>query len=189
MVIALLGMAAVTTASITPRYAFLPGSRVWVEGTSSVRGFTCEAAEVKGAVDASGTALNVAQLDGAVRSVEMVIDVAQLDCKNGTMNGHMKKALKATEHPSIHFRLDDYRVVASGAETQVKMNGILEIAGQERPITIDGVVTPADNGAVRVKGSKSFAMTDFGVKPPSLMMGTMKVHPNVTVSFDVVVEP
>jgi hypothetical protein len=28
-------------------------------------------------------------------------------------------------------------------------------------------------------------MTDFGVEPPSLMMGTMRVHAPVTVGFDV----
>lgn len=29
-------------------------------------------------------------------------------------------------------------------------------------------------------------MTEFGVKPPRLMLGTLKVHDNVTVFFDVV---
>jgi hypothetical protein len=32
-------------------------------------------------------------------------------------------------------------------------------------------------------------MTDFGVRPPTLMMGTMKVHDPVTVHFDVLLKP
>ena len=39
------------------------------------------------------------------------------------------------------------------------------------------------------KGSKQLKMTDFGVRPPTLMMGTMKVHDPVKVSFDVLLKP
>jgi hypothetical protein len=37
---------------------------------------------------------------------------------------------------------------------------------------------------IRFKGSKQFKMTEYGVKPPTLMLGTMKVGDPVTVSFD-----
>jgi polyisoprenoid-binding protein YceI len=190
ILVALLGTAAVTTAAINPTLPFLPESRVWVEGTSSVRSYSCEAAEVKGSVDAAAASLDVAQLEGAVRSVDVAISVATLDCKNGTMNGHMRKALKATEHGTIAFHLTGYTAAAgAGSEAKVKLNGTLEIAGQERPMVIDAVATPAANGALRVAGSKEFLMSEFGIKPPSLMMGTMKVHDKVKVGFDVVLKP
>jgi hypothetical protein len=54
---------------------------------------------------------------------------------------------------------------------------------------IDAIATPADNGGLRVKGSKEFLMSEFGVKPPSLMLGTMKVRDKVKVNFDVVLRP
>ena len=189
IVIAILGTAAVSTAAITPSFGFLPESRIWVEGTSTVRGYSCEAAEVKGTVEAPTPAFDVTKLDGAVSKARVAVDVATLECGNGTMNSHMRKALKVDQHGVIAFQLTDYQATAGGAETKVRMNGTLEIAGQTRPVVVDGVATAADNGAVRVKGSTAFAMTDYGVKPPSLMMGTMKVHPNVKVNFDVVVKP
>lgn len=189
MTIVLLGAAAVTTAAGAPGSGFQPESRVWIEGTSSVRSFTCEAAEVKGGVEATAPAFDLAKLEGAVKRVEVVVDAAALDCGNGTMNGHMRKALKVTEHGTISFRLADYRVVDAGGETQVKMNGTLEIAGQQQPITVTGVATPAPDGAIRVGGSHTIKMTEFGVRPPSLMMGTMKVHDPVKINFDVVLKP
>jgi polyisoprenoid-binding protein YceI len=67
----------------------------------------------------------------------------------------------------------------------VVIAGKLTIAGKENTIEIRGTGS-ADNGVVRFKGSKVFNMTDFGVKPPSLMLGTMKVRDPVTVSFDLV---
>lgn len=190
ILVALLGTAAVTTAALRPALGFLPESRVWVEGTSTVRSYTCEASGVTGNIAASTAALDVTKLEGAVQSVDVAISVAALDCKNGTMNGHMRKALKASEHGTIAFHLDSYTAApAAGNETKVQLNGTLEIAGQKRPIVIDGVATAAADGAVRVKGSKEFLMSEYGVKPPSLMMGTMKVHDKVKVSFDVVVKP
>ena len=33
-------------------------------------------------------------------------------------------------------------------------------------------------------GSYTVKMTEFGLKPPTLMMGTLKVNENVAVNFD-----
>jgi hypothetical protein len=35
-----------------------------------------------------------------------------------------------------------------------------------------------------VKGTKQINMTDFNIKPPTAMMGTLKTANEVTVSFD-----
>ena len=187
--IALLGGAAVVMGAARPAGVFLPESRIWVEGTSSVRSYSCEAAAVLGSVDAAVPALVATSLEGAVRGAEVVVDVAGLDCGNGTMNDHMRKALKAGEHGTISFRLNDYRVVATGPEAQVQIDGVLVIAGKEQQVTIDGTATDAAAGALRVKGSHAIKMTDFGVKPPSLMLGTMKVHDPVKLNFDIVLKP
>ena len=45
-----------------------------------------------------------------------------------------------------------------------------------------------ENGQLRVCGSKRLVMTEWGVRPPTLMLGTMKVNPSVTVGFDVVLK-
>ena len=58
----------------------------------------------------------------------------------------------------------------------MRMTGPLTIAGQSREVTITGTAA-RQNGRLRVTGSKQLTMTDFGVKPPRLMAGTMRVHP------------
>ena len=186
---AVIGIAVVTAAALTPDAVIQPESRVWIEGGSTVRGYTCEAPAVNGSVTSEVAAFDVAALAGAVRTAEIVVDASALDCGNGTMNSHMRKALKATDHAGIRFRLDEYTVQAAGAESLVRMQGALVIAGSEQPVTIDGVATPAADGGVRVAGSHGIRMTDYGVTPPSLMLGTMKVHDAVTLNFDVVLKP
>ncbi|HEX6927297.1 MAG TPA: YceI family protein [Longimicrobiaceae bacterium] len=189
LAVGLLGIVAISTAALKPDFGFTPESRVWVEGTSSVRSYTCQAAEVKGTVESTVPAFDVTRLEGAVARAEVVIDAAALDCGNGTMNGHMRKALKVSEHGTISFRLSDYRAIPAGAETQLKLNGTLEIAGTAQPITVDAMAAAAGGGAIRVKGTHTIKMTDYGVRPPSLMLGTMKVHDPVKLNFDVVLKP
>lgn len=189
---AVLGTVAVSAAFAWAPFPFRPESRLWVEGTSTVRGFTCEAGTLIGKVDpAPGvTTLAVPALGEAVRSMEVTVPVEALDCGNGTMNNHLFKALKGQDHPAVRFRLSSYEVAPKGSsEATVKLAGELEMAGQERPITLEGLASAAADGSLRVRGKKEIRMTEFGVKPPSLMMGTMKVGDRVNVHFDVVLKP
>jgi polyisoprenoid-binding protein YceI len=152
-------------------------SRIWFDGTSNVKSFSCAAKKIDVNV-VSDADDNPAKI---VKSASLSIPVSQLDCKNGTMNEHMRKALKADKNPSIAWKLSSYRVDGSA----VVITGTLTIAGRENPIELRGTGT-SNNGTITLKGTKVLKMTEFGVKPPSLMLGTMKVADPVTVSFDLV---
>ena len=156
-------------------------SRLWLEGTSTVRSFKCTATKLDVAV-ATNPNGSPAEL---VKSASVIVPVASLDCANNTMNEHMKKALKADANPRISWKLSSYRL--SG--TSVVMSGLLTIAGRQNEIEIAGTGAAEPNGTIRIKGSKEFNMSQYGVKPPSLMLGTMKVRDPVTVSFDLVLNP
>jgi polyisoprenoid-binding protein YceI len=152
-------------------------SRIWFDGTSNVRSFSCAAKKLNLDIASIGDA-NPANL---VKSASLSIPVALIDCKNGTMNDHMREALKADKNPTITWKMSSYRVEG----TTVEISGTLTIAGKENPIVLRGTGV-AENGTVTLKGTKLLKMTDYGVKPPSLMFGTMKVADAVTVSFDLV---
>jgi polyisoprenoid-binding protein YceI len=176
---------ALAAATLLP-LSIQPGSRVWVDGTSTVRAWHCESARGEGTAAASTTELN--QL-GNVSRAEFSVPVATLDCRNQTMNGHMRTALKADAAPEISFRASSVRVTPTGADAgTAHMEGTLSMGGQNKQVSIDGTVA-RENGQLRVRGQKRLVMTEWGLRPPSLMMGTMKVNPNVTVGFDVVLKP
>ncbi|HEX6042357.1 YceI family protein [Longimicrobium sp.] len=175
---------ALIAASTLPPLTFGAGSKVWVSGTSTVRGWRCESTQVSGTADAGST--DIAQI-GQARG-ELTIPLSTLDCSNGTMNGHMRNALKAQQNPTIRFRATSVRVTPSGAEGAVAMTGQLTIAGQTRDVTINGTAVREGN-SLRVRGTEQLTMTDFGVQPPRLMAGTMRVHAPVTVGFDVILRP
>jgi polyisoprenoid-binding protein YceI len=122
------------------------------------------------------------ELAQLVKSALFTVATEALDCSNGTMNEHMRKALKQSEHPNISFTLDSYTLDPSGL-----LKGKLQIAGQEKEVQFPATVTD-DGSTIRVVGSKQINMKEWGVKPPSLMLGTMKVNEMVTINFDVIVK-
>jgi polyisoprenoid-binding protein YceI len=182
---ALLVVPALAAASLAP-LSLQPGSRVWVDGTSTVRSWHCESNRAEGT--AATATVDVDKL-GAVSSAELTVPVATLDCRNTTMNGHMRHALNADANPQIRFHATSVQVTAAGAEQgSARLAGDLTISGQSKPVTINATLA-RENGQLRVRGSKQINMTEWGVHPPSLMLGTMKVAPAVTVGFDVVLKP
>jgi len=182
---AVLAAPALAAAALLP-LSVQPGSRVWVDGTSTVRAWHCESARGDGSAAASSTDLS--QL-GSVSHAEFSVPVSTLDCRNTTMNGHMRNALKAGQAPTIAFRATSVRVTPTGADAgTAHMEGTLSMGGTDRQVSIDGTVA-RENGQLRVRGQKRLVMTEWGLRPPSLMMGTMKVNPNVTVGFDVLMKP
>lgn len=163
-----------------------PQSRLWINGTSTVRSFECKATAFDAAVDAASPNAVSAVLAGekAVRTVAVTVPASKLECGNGTMNSHMLKALKAKEHQAIAFTLASYEMAPAGEAMQGQLTGTLTIGGTQKTVTINATATEGANGTLHVVGSHEVKMSEFGLKAPTLMMGTMKVGDKVKVSFD-----
>lgn len=188
---ALLAAAGWSAAAPSHRIALAPESKIWFDGTSTVRRFTCQATRVDGAIVVDEAA--AAQLPGfaaAVQEGELTIPVETLDCRNGTMNEHMRKALRASEQPTITYQQTSL-ALAPGADGtfSATIKGRLTIAGKTNEIDLTGVATQQPDGSMILKGSKQLNMTDYGVNPPKLMLGRIKVHEPVTVGYEIVVKP
>ncbi|HRN52651.1 MAG TPA: YceI family protein [Gemmatimonadaceae bacterium] len=187
--LALAALALVAAASpIVDALRLKPESRLWFEGTSTVRDWSCKAPQIDATIDAEAAA-PAAVLDGrkAVKTVDLVFPVATLDCDNRTMNNHMRTALNAERHQAIRFTLGEY-TLAKGSTTTGSLQGQLTINGQTRAITVPVQFANAA-GALRVTGRYPLPMTQWGVQPPRLMMGTLKVGDTVTVNFDLLLQP
>lgn len=161
------------------------GSRLWFDGTSTVRSWSCKAPVIDAAIDAAaGAPTAVLAGQKAVNTVALTFPVDKLDCENKTMNGHMWKALNAETHKTIRFTLTGYELAKASAVTGT-LQGTLLINGQTKPITVNAQFAQGDGG-LRVTGKYDLKMTDWGVEPPKLMMGTLKVGEVVSVNFDLV---
>ncbi|MEO8622801.1 MAG: YceI family protein [bacterium] len=164
-------------------------SRIWVEGTSTIKSFKCSAADFALTVNADAGAVP-AVLAGqkAVKSVALTLPAAKLDCGNGTMNDHMRNALKVEKVPTIQFTLSGYDVAKAATGVEGVVHGTLALGGAEHPVDITAVATDAGNGALRVAGSYELALSAFDLKAPSLMFGRIKVGDKVQVKFDLILK-
>jgi polyisoprenoid-binding protein YceI len=166
-----------------------PQSRLWIEGTSTIRGFSCKAGELKATVEANGPNAIAALLigDKGIGSVRVTVPAERMDCGNGTMNEHMKKALKVSDNPTIEFHVTSYDVARQADGITGTITGTLELGGVTKTISVDAVGKPQD-GMLHVTGSYPLKMTDYGLKPPSLMFGRIKVAESVKVNFDLLLK-
>lgn len=177
---------ATRTASDFDALDMQPESRLWIAGSSTVRSFQCQATafEAKVAADA-GAATAILAGEKAVSAVDVSVPVEKLDCRNGTMNEHMRKALKAAEFPTIAFRVASYELARGEEGVAVTLDGTLTLGGVQKPITVAAQVKGGEEGRLIVTGTHEVRMTEFDLKPPRLMLGTLKVDEKIKVGFEI----
>ncbi|MCW2686673.1 MAG: hypothetical protein JWR37_1563 [Mycobacterium sp.] len=134
----------------------------------------------------------VSSVVGEPTAVDVTVEVDSLEVLRGDgglkpLSGTEKavarsnalKSLGTNRFPRIHFRAEDVEKTGDG----YRLTGTLDIHGMARKRVIDLAVE--DLGASwRLSGSAVVRQSEFGVKPYSLMMGSMKVVDEVTVSFN-----
>jgi len=163
-------------------------AKVTIAGTSNIHAYSASTTTVR--VTRVAMASNVAGpafwdalvKPGALTTLEVAIPAAQLSSAKEGLDKNMHKALKVQEHADITFRLT--AVETGSGPGALKARGVLRIAGTERDVVLD-LITHRHDTALTVKGKLDLLMTDYGIKPPTAMMGMLKTDPKVTVSFDV----
>lgn len=174
------------------RVALQDGSRIWIEGSSNVNAFTCRAREIQGqgrVPDMTGTS----DTDATTRAeIALTVPVRTFDCGKRQMNEDLYQALQVRSHPTIHYELDEAEVVArpqgTDATYRLEARGYLTIAGTTRPVTLDLTARRLAEGRFRAQGSLPLLMTDFGVEPPTALLGLVRAHDRIVVRFDLVAE-
>jgi polyisoprenoid-binding protein YceI len=118
----------------------------------------------------------------ALEAFEVAIPAATLSSPKEGLDKNMHKALKVTEHADIIFRLARLERDAAGA---LEVVGVLRIAGVEREVALN-VKAERRDATLVVRGEIDLLMTDYGIKPPTAMLGLLKTDPKITVTFEAV---
>jgi hypothetical protein len=153
-----------------------------VSGTSTVRSWTCEA---KGAlVTSAGSASTqpIPGLDGGVPSATVTVPLKAFKCPNEEMTQHLNEAMKSDKFADIVFKLEKYEIAAG----QGQATGAMTIVGNTQPFTVPITLKPGPQG-VELSGDTRLDMTKFGVDPPVVMLGLMKVGAQIRIQFKGVV--
>ncbi len=175
------------------RLQLQPGSEISFTGTSSLHGFTCKTTQFDAQLSVHPEyATNLAELARPIGAVNVTIPVRSLDCGNRGLESNMLKALKADRNGTITFRLDTYEIDAASRTAEAftaRATGSLKIAGSERPIQVQVRGERRADGAVRARGERDLLMSEFGIRPPSMMLGAVKTGDRIVVKFDLQARP
>ena len=118
-----------------------------------------------------------------IEDISVKIPVAGIKSSEGKMmDNKTYEAFKSEEHPYIVYTASRAQVSIDGAKlTTIKVSGNLTMAGTTKPITIEAKGKPLPNGDMEVSITRKLKMTEFNMKPPTVMMGAIKVGDEVTI--------
>lgn len=151
-------------------------SSILVKGTSTIHDW-----EMNVKAPTSSFTLQEDQSLERLTSGSFTVGVASIESDKNIMNKKAWEALKEKKFPQIKAKL--LQVSQNGNSGTVQME--LTIAGKTQKIADDFKLTNG-SGKILVEGILDLKMTDFGVEPPTAMMGTIKTGNEIKVEYKLV---
>jgi polyisoprenoid-binding protein YceI len=156
---------------------------VTIDGTSNFRDWQEKVGDVTGDMTA------VVREDGSVDLSSIRIKMKVLSIKSDMgrlMDNKTYEALKGETYPEILFTVSapTRLVQVRDCQTAIPVKGELALAGVCRPIMMLIKTFEIRRGNLSFEGSQRIRMSDYGVKPPSALFGTMRAGPDITIHFN-----
>jgi polyisoprenoid-binding protein YceI len=162
-------------------FAFSGGEGISIEGTSNVHGWTCGTETINGTF--------VAPANSPFSGLEQLrvdIPVEPFACGNREMDRRMKRAMNVDTHTGVRYQLQFVSVASeTGNIATLNTRGNLTVNGTTKPISMEVKGNILADGRIRFSGKHAMVMSDFGITPPTAMLGAMRTGDRIEVSFDV----
>jgi hypothetical protein len=154
-----------------------------VSGTSTLHDWTVNGTIVNGTMQCSGPWTAASPTIG---SIQLSIPADSLKSTEGSgMDNTMYDALNMKASPLITYTLTHADLKSPPSKNDPTYHydavGQLTIAGNAHAVNLMLDVAPANDGALTIVTETPLKMTDFGMKPPTAMMGMIKSGNDVTV--------
>lgn len=176
---------------------FVPSSesRLWIQGSSNVNQFECYADNYAGeaTVPQPQGSPSVINASSELLVLKIDIEVDSFDCGKQKMNKDLQEALQADKFPEITFLYQDASLISEPQDMddgfRLRVYGLLTVAGTTKEIDFSTEAYYINQQRVRAVGETTINMTDYGVKPPTALMGLIRADEELTVHFDLIAEP
>jgi len=121
----------------------------------------------------------------SVENIQIQVSVKNLVSGKKIMDNKCHDALKADKHPNITYHFKNIgSLKPTGTNTyNAVITGDLSIAGVTKSVPVNVVITQSETN-FNIKGEKALKMTDFGVTPPTALLGTLKTGDDITIDFN-----
>lgn len=154
-----------------------------VKGTSNLHDWESPAKEVR--ANSSMTLVN-----GVLKSIQSLyveIPVKTIKSPKGSiMDNKTYDALNANTYPNITYKLEKVTGMnQTGNKCNINTSGYLTIAGTTNRIDMYVQGTIGADGSVTFSGSKKMKMTDYKVKPPTALLGSLTTGDDIEIVFQI----
>ncbi len=171
-------------------YRITDNSSLVLEGKTNVNAFRCHCTEKFFRQDYQAVLSTFPPEGLGFRNTGLALPVASLDCGNKLMNRDLQKALHADRHPFIHIYLRQvktdkcHRLSAGNDWMRLKVLTCISINGKDKEYWLDVNAVRHSPTRFRFVSSKRIDMTDFGIAPPTAMMGMVRVENDIIIRMD-----
>jgi len=166
-------------------YMIDPESTIQVDGTSNgTPEWSVYATQIDGTVSMND--------EGAVDSARVVIPSKMMKSrKNPIMDRGMYGALKADDYPEILYELSSISDISMVNDSTFTLDtsGNLTIAAETKEIMVPVEGTHSADGKIHFTGQHELLMTEYGLKPPSMMFGAYRTGDELVISFEIIAVP
>lgn len=173
------------------QYRAKPGSKMRIDGTSSVHDWSAESVLVSGRMtldpsfptDPSSKELKPGKLEA---TADVSVGVRTFRCSSGeAMDAVMRESMDAKNHPRIEYKLKELVFKEFKDNALVfDSTGDLTVHGQTKSITMPVQITRVDAKNLKITGNTSVKMTDFGIQPPAPKLLPIKTGDEVKLAFE-----
>ncbi len=128
-------------------------------------------------------------------SVELVVEAQSITCKDTWVKAEQivkiekaarEEMLAAERYPQIVFRTE---AVMRKSEDEFELRGGLTIRDRTVPVTVSARRLPTQGMRLRFQGSATVRLKDYGLKPPSALLGAIGTKNEMRLEFVVSAEP
>ncbi len=122
----------------------------------------------------------------SLESVMFTLEKTTLESDRSRMARDAHEEMDADNHPRISFRSNgNGNIERNGDEYRVTATGDLTISGITRQVSVEATCIKTGDEMV-CTGTRDLKMTDYDIDPPTVMLGAIRTHDDVTVEFRIV---
>jgi hypothetical protein len=166
------------------RYRIVPErSRVWIDARSSVHPIHSSTDGLEGFIELDPLAGGGIEL-ATPPAGHLALPVSRLSSGNVLEDRELRNRVDAKRFPTIHGTIT-HAARIDGTD-RYRVGGDLAFRGVTQPCEDELRLAVVDDRTVRIEGSSTFDIRDFGMQPPRILM--LRVHPQVTVRVELIAQ-
>jgi hypothetical protein len=164
---------------------------VTIAGTTNVNRFVCDLE--RESVNHSLQVMSVYENDTLrFEGLRLAFPINEFDCGIAMMNHDFQEFLREDVYPEMSIEIDHMVIKREGSlmeKVSVVSKIEIQLCGRQQTYTLPkGYVMELPENKVKLVSEDYVRFTDFGLIPPTKFFGTVKVHDELEVGFEIAME-